>query len=437
MTAKEFKPSRHIEIILDASGSMGADIEGERKIDTAKKMLEMVTQSLQGEQAAVSLTAFGHRKSWSCGDIEQIFGLGFKTREEITERVKSINPSERGKTPIAEALQQAYRRLKKVKGPKGIFVITDGADTCGGDPCKIGLQLRKELDVQIYTLTYGAKNLSDLKSLACLGQVEKVENKNDILKNMAKLKASFDRDSEKKNLENSLKNLTLQSIKVLGPDAEAWASAVDLSRGTETRFLALLGASLPVGSFDVTVHYDPPFTFRGVELKEKEKKTLVVTGEGSLVLPMDYPGVELSAMNLLDSKKFRFKPGEKSVVPMGIYNVFAMTGSGMAFQWLNQVMTPGAVVELAAPPWAILEVRTAQDTTFDLFSKKDQKKSASRANFRKDVDAVKQFKDSKAFFVTNAPHVVEPGEYSLITADGQAEDHLVIGKGQKKTLLLR
>ena len=34
-----FKPKKYVEIILDASGSMGAEIEGEIKINTAKQCL--------------------------------------------------------------------------------------------------------------------------------------------------------------------------------------------------------------------------------------------------------------------------------------------------------------------------------------------------------------------------------------------------------------
>ena len=436
MKRGKFKPKKYIEIILDASGSMGAEVEGELKIDTAKKMVELVTQTLQEEQAAVSLTAFGHRRSWSCKDIERIYEKDFKTPEEIKKRIAPIFPAPRGKTPLAASLALSYERLKKVKEPKGIFVITDGAETCKGDPCKVAKILKKELDVQIYVLTYNPTSIEEFQTLSCLGETELAQKPDEFLGKLAALKAQFDKDFERK-----LEGLeTVQTLKVLGPQQEAWATAT-LKNEEEKRyrFLGVVGSSLPVGTFDVEVHYDPPVFFKDVELKEKEKKVLIVRGEGELVLELDFPGVELEAVNLLDSKKYRVMAGKEARVPIGKYNVFGMTTSGLAFQWMNQVVTPGARVELQLPNWALVEIRTEKNLTFDLFRYFDPEKvrAAARGSFKKNVDKVKQFKDSLGFFTTNAPHVVDPGEYTIVLSDGRKLERIEVKKGEKFLEVLR
>jgi hypothetical protein len=390
---------------------------------------------MQEEQAAVSLTAFGHRKSWSCKDIERIYDLEFKTAEQIDARMKTIKPAERGKTPIAESLRLSYERLKKVKGPKGIFVITDGAESCGGDPCKFALKLRKELDVQVYTLTYNPKTINEFKSLACLGNTELAKNKEDLFNKMANLKKVFDKDYARK-----MKGLeTVQTLTVLGPKRDAWASVKAQADGQEFRFLAVMGTSLPVGVFDVTVHYNPPVTFKGVELKANEKKVLSVVGEGALMLEIDFPGVELEAVNMLDSKKYRVMAGTEAKVPVGRYNVSGMTASGLAFQWLDQVVTPGSITQLNLPNWALIEVRTEEPITFDLFaySNQDAVKKAVRGNLGKNVKGVKKFKDSLGFFPTNAPHIVEAGEYTIVLSDGRKVERIELNKGDKKIELMR
>lgn len=434
VNANSFKAKKYIEIILDASGSMGEEIEGELKIETAKNMIGLITKTLQEDQAAVSLTAFGHRKSWSCKDIELIYDLGFKTSEEIDKRIEPLKPAERGKTPIAESLLRAYRRLKNVKGPKGIFVITDGAETCGGDPCKVALMLRKQLDVQVYTLTYKPKSIAEFKSLACLGGAELAKDKDDVLKKMAKLKDMFDADYARKmeGLE------TVQSLKVLGPIQDAWATA-KASDGKEFRFLAAIGTTLPVGNFEVTVHYNPPVTFIDVPIKESERKTLTVVGEGSLMLEYDFPGVELDAVNLVDSKKYRVIAGKEARVPVGRYNVSGMTASGLAFQWQNQTVTPEAAVKLSLPNWALLELRTDKPITFDLFpyGGPEAIKKMARGSYSSNTGSVKRYKDSLGFFPTNAPHVVEAGEYSIILSDGRVIDRIQLGKGESKVELIR
>jgi hypothetical protein len=433
--AQSFKPKKFVEIIFDASGSMGAELEGEMKIETAKNMLALIMKSMQEEQAAVSLTAFGHRKSWSCKDIERIYDLDFKTGEQIDARMKTIKPAERGKTPIAEALLRSYNRLKTVKGPKGIFVITDGAESCGGDPCKIALKLRKELDVQVYTLTYNPSSITEFKSLGCLGSTEMAKDKEELFKKMSNLKQAFDKDYAKKmqGLE------TIQTLNVLGPKRDAWAVAKSQGDGKEFRFLGVLGTSLPVGVYNITVQYNPPVTFENIELKANDKKTLSVVGEGALMLEIDFPGVELEAVNMLDSKKYRVMAGTEAKVPVGRYNVSGMTASGLAFQWLDQIVTPGSVAKLTLPNWALIEVKTEKPVTFDLFSyaNQDAVKRAVRGAMDKNVSGIKRFKDSLGFFPTNAPHIVEVGEYTLVLSDGRKIDRLEVRKGEKKVELMR
>jgi|GEM_PF-1834486 len=432
---ENFSPKKYVEVILDASGSMGADTDGEKRIVTAKKMLNLIVQSLQEEQAAVALTAFGHRKSWSCNDIEQIFDMGFKSTEDLAKRVDKIQPAERGKTPIAKSLMLAHERLKKIKGPKGIVVITDGEETCGGDPCKVAKQLREEMDVQVYTLAYDVKNTKELKSLSCLGETKLAKNREELFTRMGELKASLDKDYARKmeGLES------VQTLRVLGPQRDAWVTAKSQVDGKDFRFLGVMGTSLPVGRFDVTVHYNPIVTYKDIDLKEKEKKTITVVGEGALVLELDFPGLELEAVNMLDSKKYRVTAGKEAKVPTGRYNVYGMTASGLAFQWLDQTVTPNAIRKLNLPNWSLLEVRTGSPLTFDLFAYNDgaAPKTASRGNFRKEISTVKQYKDSLGFYPTNAPHIVEPGDYTLILSDGKVIKRVQIGKGERKIEIVR
>jgi hypothetical protein len=154
---------------------------------------------------------------------------------------------------------------------------------------------------------------------------------------------------------------------------------------------------------------------------------------------LDFPGVELTAVNMLDSKKFRIMAGSQAKVPIGRYNVYGMTTSGLAFQWLDQTVTPGALVKLALPTWALIEVKTDLPLTFDLFPYVDGDKPqmASRATFKKQIKKVKQFKDSLGFFPTNAPHIVEPGEYTIILSDGRKIERLIVSKGERKIVLPR
>jgi hypothetical protein len=116
-----------------------------------------------------------------------------------------------------------------------------------------------------------------------------------------------------------------------------------------------------------------------------------------------------------------------------------MTASGLAFQWLDQVVTPGSITKLNLPNWALVEVRTEEPITFDLFAFKDQEavKKAVRGTLGKNVKGVKKFKDSLGFFPTNAPHIVEAGEYTIVLSDGRKVERIELNKGDKKIELMR
>jgi hypothetical protein len=284
-------------------------------------------------------------------------------------------------------------------------------------------------------LAYDVKNAKELKSLSCLGETKLAKTRDELFGKMGDLKASLDADYARKmqGLES------IQTLRVLGPQRDAWVTAKAKNGGKEHRFLGVMGTSLPVGTFDVTVHYNPPITYKDVELKEKEKKTISVVGEGALTLELDFPGVELEAINMLDSKKYRVTAGKEAKVPTGRYNVYGMTASGLAFQWQDQVVTPNALRKLTLPNWALLEVKTDQPLTFDLFAYNDGAgpKTAARGNFRKEIQKVKQYKDSLGFYPSNAPHIIEPGEYTMILSNGRVVEKVVISKGERRVEIIR
>src|SRR5215475_13511390 len=58
----------NLEIILDASGSMGARIGDRKKIDIAHEALGALVNQLP-DTASVALRAYGHRRAGDCGDI--------------------------------------------------------------------------------------------------------------------------------------------------------------------------------------------------------------------------------------------------------------------------------------------------------------------------------------------------------------------------------
>lgn len=135
--------------VLDASGSMAGDAGGgQSKMDAAKSALvEYVTYT--PDYADLGLIVYGHRgdnsdagRPESCAGIETFAGLGELTFENVEAVVGGFQPT--GWTPIAAALDaagpvvQAAAAADAAEGLEGvvnrIILISDGVETCDGDP---------------------------------------------------------------------------------------------------------------------------------------------------------------------------------------------------------------------------------------------------------------------------------------------------------------
>ena len=121
-------------LVLDASGSMWGQIQGKNKIVIARQVLKDVLGGLPAD-ARVGLVAYGHRSEGDCEDIELIAPLTAGHTDALTKKIDSLNP--KGKTPITGAIRKALESLADDGQPTTIVLVSDGLETCGGDPCAL------------------------------------------------------------------------------------------------------------------------------------------------------------------------------------------------------------------------------------------------------------------------------------------------------------
>jgi hypothetical protein len=122
-----------VAVIVDASGSMLQRIEGERRIDIAKAAVsELVTQVLP-ESVPFTLRVFGHKEADSCRtDLE--LPVAPLDRAAAAARIASIEAMNLARTPIGASLKATAADIAGRPGPKLIILVTDGEETCDGDP---------------------------------------------------------------------------------------------------------------------------------------------------------------------------------------------------------------------------------------------------------------------------------------------------------------
>lgn len=120
-------------IILDSSSSMGDRFEDSIKMEIAKEVLkEFVTDLPDGIR--VGLRVFG-----GCEYSRLVRPIELLNRATLQAQIQSIETG--GKTPIAYTLEQAKGDFANVPGMKLILLVSDGMETCDGDPVASALAL--------------------------------------------------------------------------------------------------------------------------------------------------------------------------------------------------------------------------------------------------------------------------------------------------------
>src|SRR5690606_22122986 len=140
----------NVEILLDASGSMAGRVSGGVKMDLAKEAIRDFVSKLP-EGAQVALRVYGHKgsnqqkdKELSCKSTEVVYPLGAYDESSFQKSLDKFRPT--GWTPLAAAIEQAKSDLRGKTGEKVeniIYVVSDGIETCGGDPVKAAKELHQ------------------------------------------------------------------------------------------------------------------------------------------------------------------------------------------------------------------------------------------------------------------------------------------------------
>ena len=125
--------------ILDASGSMAAKVQGRPKIDVAKEVLSGLIKDLPAN-TKVGLVVYGHRQKGDCTDVEEISPLAPVDKDALLNKIKGITP--KGMTPITYSVKKVAEGLKNRQDETTIVLVSDGEETCKGDPCSVVGELK-------------------------------------------------------------------------------------------------------------------------------------------------------------------------------------------------------------------------------------------------------------------------------------------------------
>ncbi|MDY6948385.1 MAG: VWA domain-containing protein [Pseudomonadota bacterium] len=121
-----------IEIILDASGSMLQKIGGQRRIDIAKQTLTRLTASGIPAGTPFAFRVFGREVDSCQTDLD--IALSPLDAATVSTRINALEAKNNARTPIGASLEKVASDLAAVQGERLVVLLTDGEETCGGDP---------------------------------------------------------------------------------------------------------------------------------------------------------------------------------------------------------------------------------------------------------------------------------------------------------------
>ncbi len=166
------KTRKNLEIILDASGSMKALMAGKKtRWDVALNTLRQVLAQLP-DDFNVGLRIYGHREASTsprtCTDSELVVPIKKLDRKAILSRATSFKP--KGETPLVYSALQAPSDLESLGGGT-VILITDGEESCKGDPVKAAAELKASgLDIRLNIVGFALANPKTQKDLAGFSQ---------------------------------------------------------------------------------------------------------------------------------------------------------------------------------------------------------------------------------------------------------------------------
>ena len=276
-------------IVLDGSGSMWAQIEGEARITIARETLASVLSELPAD-LELGLMTYGHREKGNCADIEMLVEPASGSGAAIAAAADEINP--KGMTPLSDAVRMAAETLRFTEEKATVILITDGLETCEVDPCALGNELESQgIDFTTHVLGFGLSD-EEGRQVACLaentgGKYLSAQNGDDLVVALTETVAEVTQaepepaplpepEPEPAALET---NFTIEAVLAEGgeplTDANDDGFAWTLRQGEET----------------IDYGYDIPSTF--VEPGEYELEARY--GEAAVTLPVSVSSDELAA----------------------------------------------------------------------------------------------------------------------------------------------
>jgi hypothetical protein len=338
-------------IVFDCSASMAEKTpDGQTKMAVAQKVVSDLIDRIPND-LGLTMVVYGHERQRACDSaavIRPLSPIDAAGKAQLKNRVRALAPA--GNTPIALGLRVAGKELTKNNTFGGMVLVSDGKETCNGDPVAEAAALAKNpklsFGIHVVGFDVAAEERKSLEEIAMAGGGNYYEAASaaELAKSLAEIAESLKVVAKPAPKVESGR----RAIKIASPAIEMpeMGEIYIVPAGTplavvSTAKIAVLtkyGEELRIPSS--TQKYDVIFTPKGgtpvqmikeynlpqrrvVDIRPEDYLGLIkVEGTGAVkdiyAAPTDAPKAVASSYAIQRVKKY----GEIMVVPKGEYNVF-------------------------------------------------------------------------------------------------------------------
>ncbi len=422
--------SKRILFLVDASGSMAEKWGSKSKYEIAISTLAEIMDSILQENPDVefALRLYGHQSpkpEQNCEDTRLELPFGKHSKSKVLSLVEKYTPQ--GWTPIAYSLLQAMNDFPDYETPNSIILITDGEETCEGDPCAVVLELQKRR-ISFKPFVIGMGVPEDIaKKLKCIGYYRQANSRSDFeVVVSSTVKQVLNRTTVQVNLLNAAGEPVETDVAITFLDA--------FTHEPKYHFVHSLVEGLPdtleidpTGKYDVIVHTVPPRRKDNIELVPGRHNVIAIkTPQGSLTVSMksSLAGQYRCIIRDRDHRQTLFIQEMNSTVKYiaGVYDIEILTLPPLRYD--NYPIKAGASHSIEVPPPGIAELIPKRPYIVAIFTVKDGKP------YEKVIEWESLSKDVSIALL--------PGKYMLVyrplttySADQTLTKTFAVPKGQK------
>lgn len=371
-----------ILFLLDASGSMLAEMEDVNRWAVAVTLLSNMADSLrQVPDVEIGLRVFGHNKPNAfrdCNDTKLEVPFSAFNHKQFRQQLRTLKPL--GYTSITQSLLATENDFPQDKKARNvIIIITDGVEECPGDPCAVSALLQKKgIILRPFIVGMGTDAESFRSNYSCAGKYYNAEGIDQFNKIIGVI--------VKQVLNNTSVQINLLDDQGRPTETDVPVTLYDSDNGNLVEHVVhtMNGKGIPdtlyldpLRHYDMVVHTLPPVEKKNLGVIPGRHNTLAVsTPRGDLQLKIggitNYRELQAivrrsGSMETVNHQVFNTK--QKYLT--GSYDIEILSTPRLRFNDLIVSQNKTRIIEIPSP--GMLSLKTGRDLSGSIFEEMDGK----------------------------------------------------------------